>query len=376
MIVRLSVSVRDIADVLAAYSHIKLFKSTTETGTYAEVLPARVELNIGTSLYWLVDVEGSSTNWYKTAYFNESTSAESDKSNAVLGNSSIEKIGFSFNNYHPVDGEWGEVLTPDDIRYTYLFGLSTTAQDMSNGSLSDEQILYWIRNAVSDFERILTIDIRRRKYVTQPTANLIRAEKWRAGIDYTDTDDMYDFDPQSWGSFGFLQLRHYPVLSVQKAHLRAVTGGVVMDLLAQEWVRVNNKVGQINFFPSGGIAYGPFAVGGNIWRINLGSQYPQGFVVDYETGFESCMYVPDDLKGVIGKWAAANILAILGDAHYPGISSQSLSLDGLSESKSLTKSAQSGLYGGRIKTYTDEVSAWLKRNRYKYSIPIGFIGAR
>ncbi|MGP1414486.1 MAG: hypothetical protein ACTTJ6_00945 [Treponema sp.] len=31
-------------------------------------------------------------------------------------------IGYTFGNYKTAEGDWGEVLTPDDIHYTYLWG--------------------------------------------------------------------------------------------------------------------------------------------------------------------------------------------------------------------------------------------------------------
>jgi hypothetical protein len=76
---------------------------------------------------------------------------------------------------------------------------------------------------------------------------------------------------------------------------------------------------------------------------------PNYWFVTYFTGFEK---VPEEIIDVIGKLAAIQLFAILGDVYLGvGMSSSSISLDGLSQSTSLLKSNQSGIYGARIRQY-------------------------
>jgi hypothetical protein len=110
------------------------------------------------------------------------------------------------------------------------------------------------------------------------------------------------------------------------------------------------------------------------WRI-FGGRYPDAFEFDYTTGYKTAEFVPDDLRGVIGKWAVIKALASIGDGLLAGFSSQSVSLDGLSESFSSTQSATSAYFGARIIQYKDEIKQWLKDNRNKYGIiPMSFVG--
>jgi len=75
-------------------------------------------------------------------------------------------------------------------------------------------------------------------------------------------------------------------------------------------------------------------------------QVPNYWHVEYTTGF--CK-VPADLLNFIGMLAAINVFHIMGDIILgtPGISSQSIGIDGLSQSNS----AHTAGYGNRIKGY-------------------------
>ena len=69
----------------------------------------------------------------------------------------------------------------------------------------------------------------------------------------------------------------------------------------------------------------------------------------------------------IAKIASINILAVLGDVLYGvGITSLQVSLDGVSQSTPLTRSAQGGLFSGRIKQYLDDIDKMLPSLKGKY----------
>jgi len=373
---RLSVDVDNIGQVLLEYDRIRVYRADTESGMYSEVTDENTRLVVipSKTTYFYDDYTGLSSHWYKTSYYNTATYDESELSPAIRGGLANQKVGYSFGNYAPPPDEWGEVLTPDDVRYTYLWGIDATASDVAESDFTDEQLRFFIREALGEFERMLTIDIRKHVYKCNPAVTLKRSKYWRAGVDYTDEDDPYPYDPILWQNFGFQQLRHVPVLSVERAVMKNPVQGQMMDLLATNWLRVAKQTGQIHMYPSGGAAYGPFASGVLPWRI-FGGRYADAFEFDYTTGFYSAEFVPDDLRAVIGKYVTIKAMASIGDGLLAGFSSQSVSLDGLSESFSSTQSATSAYFGARIIQYQKEVKEWLEGNRMKYGvIPLSFVG--
>lgn len=357
------------------FVHIRIYRSDTETGVYTELTNSstRILLVLGKLNYFYYDNVIAESKWYKISYGNDLL--ESTQSAAFitqLGNP--DKIGFYFGNYFSPEGLFGEVLTADDLRYHYLWGIDAIAQNANKDPWTDDQYRSEISTSVGDFEKFLNIDIIRRKYLTRPVLGKVKADVWMDGVDYTDEEAPYDFDANLWQNYGFLQLRHKPVIEVTRADLVGPTEAAILALLS--WTRLDKELGQLNFFPRNQMIFGPFEAGyGSVllWRLK---RYPQGLQIDYESGFENANRVPSELRDIIGKWAAIKSLNIIGDGILPGFSSQSISLDGLSESFSSTQSATNAYFGARILVYTKEVVEWLKVNKYKYgSIPIGFIGS-
>lgn len=376
--VNLTIKVSDILSVLSLYDKIKVYRSDSETGTYTEITDSssRINLIAEATIYFYTDSTGDDTKWYKTSYFNSTTLDESELSAARQGSTTEDKVGWTFENYKPPAGEWGELYTADDMRYTMLFGIDCIGSDIAKTEFSDAQFRQIVSEAISEFETLLTIDIRKRVYKTEPDASLTRSPIWREGVDYTDEEDVYDFDYKQWDNFGFIQLRHYPVISIDSLVWYSVVDGKIMDMKEANWVRLKKQAGQINLFPKGGMQYGPFSIYGPFWSKGTGRRYPGGFKVDYTTGYPTAEYVPKSLRGVIAKYATIKALSVVGDGLLAGFSSQSVSLDGLSESFSSTQSATSAYFGARIKEYSDEITDWLKRNRYKYGgFPMSFVGA-
>ena len=291
-----------------------------------------------------------------------------------------QRVGYTFDNYTVPENSWGVIGTPSDLRYTYLWGLILTSG--SGEIFTDEQLSYYIESATAEFERYLDIDIRRRRYRSdvdnRSNENLIRSHEWNINPQYyTDEDDPYDFDPESWGhGYGSLQLRKRPIIEVTKAELRSEVDTRILDLLGLRWLRIEKGTGKLNFYPrqSSGEVIGPFVQGQLFFRQYYLFGYSQAFYIDYETGYRSSDFVPRELREVILKLAAIMALASTGDGILAGFSSSSISLDGLSESFSSTQSATSAYYGARIKQYQGEIKEWLKRNRYKYNnMPLAFI---
>lgn len=373
---RISIVVDDIDLVLQQYTQIKVYRATSQTGAYSEITDpsTRIAIIPENTIYYYIDNAGTTAHWYKTSYYNPAGPVESDLSSPRRGGTEAEKIGYSFRNYTPPAGEWGKVITADDMRYFYLFGIDAVASDLNESTMPDEQLDYIVELALAEFERYLGIDIRKRVYKTRPDASLVRGRVWRSGVDYTHEEEPYDFMPEEWQNFGFVQLRHYPIISMERAKLYSQVSTEIIDLLGKNWVRLQKDVGQVQMFPQGGYAYGPYAVGMMPWRI-LGSKYPNGYQFDYTTGYPTSDYIPDDLRNCIGKLAAVQMLATIGDGILVGFGSGSVSLDGLSESFSSTLGGGKGYFAARIEQFTKEITDWLAMNRRKYGpIPMSFVG--
>ena len=382
--VRISFTVTNLSYVLTYFNRLNIYRSDAEGGPYVEITTSetRIVLVPGREQYFFTDETGTATSWYRATYYNADTMEESAQSTPIQGgvipgtpDQQTGKIGWTFENYSPPPGEWGEVYTADDIRYTMLWGIDSVASNIAQDEFEDSQFRQIVREAVSEFEEYLTIDIVRRKYVTYPDASLVQSRVWREGVDYTDTDDPYDFDPQGWSEYGFVQLRHGPIIAVNRAVWYSPVKGEIMNMIDNNWLRLHLQSWQVRMFPTTGFNYGPYAGAfGPLWSHNFTERYPGGFEFDYETGYKTAEFVPEGLRGTIGKYAAIKALAVVGDGLLAGFSSQSVSLDGLSESFSSTQSATSAYFGARIAQYSKEIEAWLQRNRYKFAPPpISFV---
>ena len=278
-------------------------------------------------------------------------------------NSNSAGIGYTFNNYSAPTGSWGTPVTPDDLRYTYLWGTDFKA---TNGQyFTDEQTQYFIDAAITELERELNICIRKRIIRCNPEErNLVRTTKTRQG-DYDEEEPPYKFKQEEIVSRGMITTRLRPIIKVTKCDL--VNGGnTSRDLLPS--IYVEKKKGVINFMQrpwrmsdtSNNVSKGLFPYGEKTFRNYL------YYAVDYEAGYESSDDIPDDLRQIIAKVCAISLLNIIGDGLMSGFSSSSLSMDGISESFGSTQSATSAYFGARIAVYQKEVEENIKENRYKF----------
>jgi hypothetical protein len=385
--IQIRVSAEDLYLLISQlnYTHIRVYSSATATGTFTEItnVGTRIPLQTGILAYTFTDL--ASNRWYKYTFGNSTTeSTQSDAFQKMLGDPT--KVGYFFGNYTPPIGSFGEVLTADDLRYHYMWGIDAVANDLAKSEWDDNQTRLTIESSVKDFEKWLTIDIYHRVYKCNPNMDFgipvnpprdIKVPIWMSGDAhiYTDEEAPYDFNPDEWMNYGFLQLRHRPILTINRLQLVGPTGVSVLDLKNSNWTRLNKKSGQLNSFPRNQMIFGPAMLGyGSIlmWTMR---RYPQGLECDYESGFQTAADIPSDLREVIGKLAAVKMLNFVGDGLLPGFSSQSVSLDGLSEAFSSTQSPENVFFGARIHDYLKDIKEFLQRNRYKYSnIPMGFVG--
>lgn len=278
-----------------------------------------------------------------------------------------DAIGYSFNNYHAPEGKWGTIITPDDARYTYLWGTDLKA---TNGTyFTDEQLQWFIDAATREMERQLNITIKKRIIKSQDST-----ENLKRGVDYDDEEALYDFSYRKISRYGMIQTKQRPIIKVTKCKLLKRGSSSDIDLL--DSCIPDKKQGVIKFtrrpYKNDDTHDGICTA---IARYGLETFQPHMFyAIDYEAGYESSDDVPEDLRQIIGKVAAISLLNIIGDGLMSGFSSSSLSMDGISESFSSTQSSTSAYYGARILQYKKDVDEYLENTRYKFNnMPIGCI---
>ena len=276
-----------------------------------------------------------------------------------------DAVGYSFKNYKVPEGEWGTILTPDDFRYTYLWGTDFKA---TNGSMfTDEQIQWFIDAATAEMARLLNITI-----VKKRIKCLDQIEKYnlKKGVDYDDEETPYDFAYRKIQRYGMIQTKQRPILKVTRCTMLNKSG---YDFVPTEVDLMNSivpdkKNGVIKFLKRpwkssdtwDGITTAISRYGSETWNPHL------FYSVDYEAGFETSDDVPEDLRQVVGLRIAISLLNVIGDGLMSGFSSSSLSMDGVSESFSSTQSPTSGYFGSRIMQYQKEIDAYLEANRYRF----------
>lgn len=269
-----------------------------------------------------------------------------------------EPVGYTFGNYKAPDGNWGEIVTPDDLHYTYLWGVDFRA---SNGQpYTDEQIRFHINSAMREMERRLNITIKKKRVVCEPERRGLKK-----GVDYDEEESFYSFRREKIQRQGFISTRKRPVIKVKRLDLLS-RNEKIKSLL--DCSTLDKTKGLIRFFnrpmrmsdsfrsvEQAVYPYGADQYGGNLF-----------YAIDYEAGFATSDDVPADLRAVIAKLCAVEMLNIIGDGLISGFSSSSLSMDGVSESFSSTQSATSAYYGARIQVYEDNIREYINENKMKF----------
>jgi hypothetical protein len=304
---------------------------------------------------------------YRCVNFNKTDPAATDYvySNWVrCGNTG--PVGYSFNNYTPAPGTWGNAICPDDLRYTYLWGTDFKA---TNGMpYTDEQIQYFINASIADLERRLNITIKKVRIRCNPEKRNLKK-----GVDYDVEEGYYEFKRHKIEKYGIIATRKKPIIKLHGLNLltrfvpcQNLTDSTVVDktkgllkMLKRPIRPSETSLGiQTAINPYGTELFNPFLF----------------YEVDYDAGYETSDDIPMDLREAIGKNAAISLLNVIGDGLMSGFSSSSLSMDGVSESFSSTQSATSAYFGARIKVYEDELKDYIEEVKRKFGhLQIGSI---
>jgi hypothetical protein len=205
-------------------------------------------------------------------------------------------------------------LTPDFLKKNYLTGLSFC--DATGQELGDEFFCHHMNVAMRKLQDITQISVMEEAINAEP----------------------HDYYINDYTTYAFLQLFKWPVLSVEQ--VRAVyPAGQTIQVFPNEWVRLTVEHGQIHLVPSRG-TLGQIIIGQGgdyLPLIYSGLTYlPALWEVDYTVGFDQDD-IPPGIAEAIMKLASVEILTIASDLIRPlGVTSESVSMDGLSQSQSYT----------------------------------------
>lgn len=325
--IKLHIKVSNVENVLTLYNRIKVYRSDTGIdGTYTEVTDAstRLRITLGIEGYIFDDPAGSATSYYKTSYYHTDTVEESDLSNPRLGE-----------DY----GECSQIITVDELKTIYLFGLDLTDDQ---GNEYPDLIFEWsIAFACDWVEKELDL-------LLKPTV----------------LTQKYDYYRSEFLQWMHIQLREFPVISVEHVKMIWPPGdsAVTFD---PDYFALEKDNGQLNIVPARGSALEMNLLsGGGLLATAWGRDFiPHLFEVKYTAGFENGQ-VPMSVRELVGKKASFGPLNIAGDLlGGAGIASQSIGLDGLSQSFNTTSSSTSAGYGARLKQYSAEIKEQLPNLR-------------
>jgi hypothetical protein len=214
-----------------------------------------------------------------------------------------------------------------------------------NQFVSDETIDFYIQSAKEQLEAYLGIKIGR-EVITE----------------------RHDFIVDDWVQWGYIKTT-YPVQS--PVSLAGYLGNVQQVEYPFDWITVRETSDgktfnrEFRIMPIGsGATYnntsalflGSFNQQLSWWRQNR--NVPNYWKLKYVTGFVNDV-IPTDILQALGMIATIPILGIISDAYTGkrglgfGVSSKSISLDGLSQSVSSFNSGQTGIFGARMKQYTE-----------------------
>jgi hypothetical protein len=314
--IKIKWTVDEIANVLLNFDVERVYRSTTgESGVYT-VLDT-VALVAGQEDYEYDDTSGDTSYYYKTSHYNTSTTEESDKSDPYSV-ASAQDPALS-------------VITVDELKELYLFGLDLS--DDTGTEMPDSLYEHFIASAVDWVEKRLDIPL----------------------IQKDITEEPHDYYREDYEQYIWLETQEYPVISVSEVKM-VMPGEASIQTFDSDWIHLREEAGQIQIVPgTSGPANTLFLANGQWLPYFYGRNrfIPDVFRVTYSAGFST---IPPQLKDIVGKVASFGPLNIAGDLlGGAGIASQSISIDGLSQTFNTTSSATNAGYGARILAYNREL---------------------
>jgi hypothetical protein len=225
-------------------------------------------------------------------------------------------------------------VSSEELATRYFFGIPI--KDPNGNIMTDENIAFYIKAATLSFEGLLNIKL---------TKQVI--------------EENLPYKLNEYQSWGFIPTS-FPIIEI--GGLTGFLGNIEQVKYPLTWLsikRSNDPTAMhrmMYIVPTAGtpdhesITYS--GISPHVGWFGQ-QQIPNYWTVRYCTSFN---ILPEDILDAIGKLAAINIFHQLGDIILgAGIASQSLGIDGLSQSISTTSSATNAGYGARIGGYLTDL---------------------
>lgn len=230
----------------------------------------------------------------------------------------------------------GLVISPQELQDLYFYGIPL--REPGGTTLSQETLKNYILSAQSELEHFLNLKL---------TRQVITEQK--------------DWHRNDWYSWGYIRTT-YPV--VDPLDLGGFIGTVRQITYPKEWLSSRKTSDgelyhrHIYLVPNTNAPYSNNSIIYSGITPHLGfmgnQTIPNYWEMSYVTGF--CK-VPRDLIGAIGMIAALNVFYVMGDILLsPGVSNQSISIDGLSQSISTQ-----GAFKQRIDGYVNALKEMMPK---------------
>ena len=222
------------------------------------------------------------------------------------------------------------------FKNNYLFGVDLRDAD---GNTMDDSIIDGYLNAAIDYLE----------------------QELRCTIEPRDEVHYADYYYQRYRKFNYIQLPLYPIVKNSVVGVRLHFDEDIGIDFPQEWFKVYETSGQIQLLPTvSTLSHVLIAQAGQLIPRAITSQYgPQLLKITYKAGIaDENGKVPPLINQAIGLYASIYLLQMLGDigpGGSPGISSQSLSLDGMNQAITTALSATNNLYGATIINYKNQL---------------------
>jgi len=185
-----------------------------------------------------------------------------------------------------------------------------------------------------------------------------------------------DFNLNEANSYLYQRLLQRPILQVEDFTVNMYGQGYIN--FPSRWWKVESLGGTINIVPGYGMQFANYQTSGNAFDMQMGntlafnvlpygqsgSYSPQAFHVNYiagmlpqaRKGVEEVWEMPVDLRWIILKVAAMDVLQVYQKIVIaPGISNQSLSVDGITEVIQTTSSATKSAMAADIDILKDDI---------------------
>lgn len=204
-----------------------------------------------------------------------------------------------------------EKVDSDFLKNNYFPGFTFFGTDKQ--PLSKDFYEGHLRRALSTLEDTINIDILEREV----------------------KEELHDYRADDYAAFAFLQLFRVPTQKVTSLTAVYPTGQTIL-VYPNEWIRLEKNRSQLQLVPTAGtISQVLLGQGGTYLPLIYGrlSYLPHLWKVDYVSGFPKGE-IPLLVVDTIAKLAVLNIFMIVADLIHPlGVASQSLSVDGLAQSR-------------------------------------------